>query len=251
MLATGAGAGAVGWPVRDAFEAGGRPRPGVPGTTAVRVSRRRRDPAKRDAIFYAAIELFAARGFVGASMRDIATRAGVGLGTIYDYFPGKEAILLHFLREVLEYLCWTLDEARPAAADPVVSLRRALRMQVDYLGENPDVARIACEAARLGADGLAPLADLRARYRELLGAVVREGQEAGRLHPAMPGAVASDVIIGAVVASLVGWLGRGAPGSAVAALEPAIDLVLGGLGARGAARAIIPPAAGEASGGGE
>jgi len=49
----------------------------------------------------------------------------------------------------------------------------------------------------------------------------------------------------------VGWLGRGAPGSAVAALEPAIDLVLGGLGARGAARAIIPPAAGEASGGGE
>lgn len=254
--------GAAGWPKGDDPEAGGG-RPLVPdaarsgGRVAARAgpARRRRDPGKRDAIFYAAIELFAARGFASASMRDIAARAGVGLGTIYDYFPGKDAILLHFLREVLEYLCWTLEEAGRAEADPAGALRRALRMQIDYLGENPDVARITVEASRLGAPGLAPLYGLMARYQELLAALLRDAQEAGQTGRSLAPRIAADALVGALLSSLLGWLGRGAGGPAVTALEPAIDLIFAGLGYRAApptACRIAPAAAaGEAVGGGE
>ena len=48
---------------------------------------------KREAVFDAALTLFAERGFHGTSMPDIAQRAGVGAGTIYRYFEGKEALV--------------------------------------------------------------------------------------------------------------------------------------------------------------
>jgi TetR/AcrR family transcriptional regulator, repressor of fatR-cypB operon len=48
---------------------------------------------KRDAIFGAALELFAERGFYGVTVPEIAQRAKVGAGTIYRYFPSKEALV--------------------------------------------------------------------------------------------------------------------------------------------------------------
>lgn len=48
---------------------------------------------KREAILEAALDLFVERGFHGTAVPEIAERAGVGAGTIYRYFPSKEAIV--------------------------------------------------------------------------------------------------------------------------------------------------------------
>jgi AcrR family transcriptional regulator len=48
---------------------------------------------KRDAILEAALELFAERGFHGTAVPLVADRAKVGAGTIYRYFPSKEALV--------------------------------------------------------------------------------------------------------------------------------------------------------------
>lgn len=45
---------------------------------------------KREAILGAALAVFGERGFHGASVPEIAKRAGVGAGTIYRYFNNKE-----------------------------------------------------------------------------------------------------------------------------------------------------------------
>jgi TetR/AcrR family transcriptional regulator, mexJK operon transcriptional repressor len=47
---------------------------------------------KREAILNGAVEMFAARGFEGASMSMITAAAGVSKGTIYQHFPGKAAL---------------------------------------------------------------------------------------------------------------------------------------------------------------
>lgn len=54
-----------------------------------------RSPAvdKRAAILDAALGLFAERTFAGTAVPQIAAAAGVATGTIYRYFPAKEAIL--------------------------------------------------------------------------------------------------------------------------------------------------------------
>lgn len=51
----------------------------------------------RERILAAALELFQAHGYHGTSMRQIAGRAGIALGGIYNHFPSKDAIFLAVL----------------------------------------------------------------------------------------------------------------------------------------------------------
>lgn len=76
---------------------------------------------KREAIFAAALALFAERGFHGTSVPDIAQRAGVGAGTIYRYFEGKEALVnalyQHYKGVLVQGLLHGFDpDAPPRAA---------------------------------------------------------------------------------------------------------------------------------------
>ena len=49
--------------------------------------------ARRDRVLRAALELGAAGGYDAVQMRDVATTAGVALGTIYRYFSSKDHLL--------------------------------------------------------------------------------------------------------------------------------------------------------------
>ena len=48
---------------------------------------------KRELILAAALELFAEHGFAGSAVPLVAEAAGVATGTIYRYFPSKEALV--------------------------------------------------------------------------------------------------------------------------------------------------------------
>jgi AcrR family transcriptional regulator len=52
----------------------------------------RQNPAVRQAVLAAAVQVFAARGYEGATMPEIARRAGTATGNVYRYFPGKKAL---------------------------------------------------------------------------------------------------------------------------------------------------------------
>jgi AcrR family transcriptional regulator len=75
---------------------------------------------KREAIFDAAVTLFAERGFHGTSVPDIAQLAGVGAGTIYRYFEGKEALVnalyQHHKAELGKALLSGFDASAPPRA---------------------------------------------------------------------------------------------------------------------------------------
>ncbi|ODA40434.1 TetR/AcrR family transcriptional regulator [Desulfosporosinus sp. BG] len=49
---------------------------------------------KEETILNAAFEVFRANGFTNASMKDIAVKAGLGKGTLYEYFQNKEDLFL-------------------------------------------------------------------------------------------------------------------------------------------------------------
>src|SRR5207247_8425364 len=48
--------------------------------------------ARREVIERAATELFAERGFHGASMEEVARRSGVSVPVVYDHFESKRAL---------------------------------------------------------------------------------------------------------------------------------------------------------------
>ena len=60
--------------------------------------RNTRGETSRAAIFQAALDLFQERGYEATTMRAIAERAGVSLGSSYHYFPAKEHLVLEFYR---------------------------------------------------------------------------------------------------------------------------------------------------------
>lgn len=65
----------------------------------------RRQTQKEDTrrlILTAAFALFAERGYEKTTLRGVAARAGVGLGTIFKHFPDKSALLVAAFAEDLE-----------------------------------------------------------------------------------------------------------------------------------------------------
>jgi AcrR family transcriptional regulator len=57
---------------------------------------RKNGPETRQKILRSALEMFRERGFDGATIREVAKRAGVALGAAYYYFPSKEAIVQEY-----------------------------------------------------------------------------------------------------------------------------------------------------------
>ncbi len=87
--------------------------------------------ARRERVIRAALDLGASGGYDAVQMRDVATSAGVALGTIYRYFSSKDHLLAAAMVE------WTHDlerrvGQRPPKGDTITDrvsdvLRRATR----------------------------------------------------------------------------------------------------------------------------
>ncbi len=58
--------------------------------------------ATRNRIVSAAKQLFRAKGFHAATTRDIAKEAGIAVGTMFNYFQSKEAIVVELAIELLD-----------------------------------------------------------------------------------------------------------------------------------------------------
>lgn len=63
------------------------------------MSRQEQARWRRERLLDAALDAFVAHGVDGATMKDIATLAGVGPGLIYHYFDGKDALFAALLEE--------------------------------------------------------------------------------------------------------------------------------------------------------
>jgi len=68
--------------------------------------------ARRADILAAALEEFAARGYEGARLDDVAKRAGVAKGTIYLYFADKEALFQELVRSMVHPVLGMLEKMR-------------------------------------------------------------------------------------------------------------------------------------------
>src|SRR5690348_18375566 len=74
--------------------------------SAISSSQRRADPRvvrSRAAVHAAARRLFFEKGYAGATMEDIAAAAGLARRTLYNNYPGKEALFLEIMDEATAF----------------------------------------------------------------------------------------------------------------------------------------------------
>jgi len=81
--------------------------------------------------------VFLEQGLEGASMREIARRAGYTPGAIYSYFDSKEAIYGALLGESLERLHAAVQAMQPADASPAAELVARAHGWFDFYAANP------------------------------------------------------------------------------------------------------------------
>ena len=91
-------------------------------STTLRAAPAGRRPAQPRRVLDAAEELFAESGN-GATIEDIAKRAGVGVGTVCRHFPTKQALLDEVLTESFRELVVDADEAL-ASEEPAAAFER-------------------------------------------------------------------------------------------------------------------------------
>ena len=64
--------------------------------------REKKKSERKDRIFSTAVDLFNEKGFSKTSMQDIANNANLAVGTLYNYFPSKNYLLLDIMHEEIE-----------------------------------------------------------------------------------------------------------------------------------------------------
>ena len=79
-----------------------------------------------------ATEVFADKGYEGASMRDLSRLSGISLAGLYYYFESKEKLLYFIQHHTFTTILERLRERLTASHDPETRVRIFVRNHVDY-----------------------------------------------------------------------------------------------------------------------
>ncbi len=98
-----------------------------------------------EAILQAAAEVFARLGYARTTTNKIAQRAGVSVGSLYQYFPNKDSLLVSLMQQHHVDVHRVVDRALTRLADPTQDLEDCLRQLLADLVEvhqaNPELTR--------------------------------------------------------------------------------------------------------------
>ena len=121
-----------------------------------------RSHATMDAVLEAAAQVLEAGGLAAFNTNAVAARAGVSIGSVYQYFPGKDAVMAALIRREAARFEAALAAGLARAADlPLEAAVAALvEVAVAHQTQRPNLARILdLEERRLGVEGEAQAAD--------------------------------------------------------------------------------------------
>ncbi len=148
-------------------------------------------PAKEKAIARSALQLFSKKGYAATSVSQIARSAGIGKGTIYEYFETKEDLFLAAAK-----LWMTLIEQEFASRiqetdDPVERLKalgERMAELVDHL--DPAIAQMSVEVLQQGIlkDGIIAkrrhaMKNMMTGMRRLVEGILLDGISKGNFKP--------------------------------------------------------------------
>ena len=91
----------------------------------------------------AASDLFVQKGFDDTTTRAIASRAGVGLGTVFVYAPTKRDLLFMIVNEDLQEVVQSAADMVKPIGSMLDNLLRVFRAHYRYFGQRPALSRLA------------------------------------------------------------------------------------------------------------
>ena len=104
----------------------------------------RKKEETRSRILNAALDAFEEKGYAASTMEEIAERAGVAKGTLYNYFDGKEALLSGLAEEFAQAVHgqlkrFAVEKSQPLRERILAVLGRGPAQSQDHRTDLPEV----------------------------------------------------------------------------------------------------------------
>jgi len=140
---------------------------------------------KHELLLRAAATVFAHRGFTATRISDIAAEAGVGKGTVYEYFSSKDELYFSVCEWINRDIRTRVDRLLATEASVVEQLRALLREAAAIVVEQRELYPSSLDfwAASRGTSAEHRFADATnvqyRTYRALIAELIRKGQRTG------------------------------------------------------------------------
>jgi len=194
-------------------------------------TRRHQKEATRSRVLSAARELFDTVGYDETTVRAIALRAGVSVGSVFTTFAAKAEILSHVMQERLEGLYVELDRVAPNLRGSTADRLRSI-FAIHYAFEARHTRLFLAHIAAAFDWGLHAAArpyGRNLRLREILRDCLAEGRARGDVHPEADLEQAIDLLLAAYAWTyrLAAWEGADADAMS-AVMDQQIGLIANG-----------------------
>ncbi len=159
---------------------------------------------KRRLLVKSAASVFAEKGYASTRVADIAERAGVGKGTVYEYFRSKEELLFAVFESINFDISARMDEALASGETAEEQLHELLRLGADVASEQIDLQPVILDfwAASRGKgfeeDYRRSAVDSYTFFRNLVADFIRKGQENGDFKASIDPAALAVMIVATV-----------------------------------------------------
>lgn len=156
----------------------------------------------------AVLEVFSNSDFHKASIRDIASRAGVSFTTIYKHFGSKERLVFAFVDIWMGKLTDRIVDHLQGIENLKEKLRKVFWLQLDYYERHQGLGKIVFMTLPMKT-WMADETFNQRRMMDLLISVLRQGQEEGVLNSEVRAGTLLDFLMGFVQRSFFMWILRG------------------------------------------
>ncbi len=135
---------------------------------------------RRKEIFDASVHLFLEQGFNETSMRQIATAAGMGKSTLYNYFKSKDEILISYFENELEAITEQAQIIIQQNLSATEKLKQIMLMHLEYLVANKNFyLKLSVEGQRLAQESQLKIQVKRYAYQDMIRELIEQGIRQG------------------------------------------------------------------------
>jgi len=194
---------------------------------------------KRKEILLAALSEFSEKGFSKATIQNIADKAGIGKGTIYEYFKNKNEIIDSSFRYFQKDLEVDLETLLLSKENGFGKLKNIISIVLKQLkpGNSENMHLMFdfwAEGIKGGGKGLMlnEMNKLYYLYRSLLTDVLKEGIEDGSIKKNIEPFEISSILIGMLDGVMVQWILNESMMNVEKIEKSMINLILEGVGTR-------------------
>ncbi len=140
---------------------------------------------KKEIIIHAAVKVFGRTGLERGKIADVAKEAGIGKGTVYEYFRSKEEIFRAIEKYYIDSMIEPLRVLVESEVSPGEKIMELMGQSIDMILHMGDALLMITEIMSRAARGTwqdadeTPIADMYAEYRDIIIEILKDGVTRG------------------------------------------------------------------------